>query len=115
MHAERDASDLRQTEQPAIEDRTATVLWIGEAVIAACALERRRTRCPCRLHSSEEGLEGAVHAQDHILQDLRVALNVLRKSRFQVWQFRLLLIVRRALALAALPPRLALLEGDIVE
>jgi hypothetical protein len=66
-------------------------------------------------YAPEEGLLRLVHPAQHVLQDLGMHLPVFGAGGLQVRQLRCLLIVGGALALAASPPRAALLKGDIVE
>src|SRR5690349_18582142 len=115
MQADADAPNLREAEYSTIHNSATTILRIGEAVIAALPLKARIACCLSVFDALEERLEGALHPQDDVLQDLRIDFDVFQALRFQVGQFCLLLIVRRALALPTLPPRLALFQGHIIE
>jgi hypothetical protein len=114
METDGNTPNLRQAEHAAVQHRTPTVLRIGECVIAPPASEAGIARLLARLHAAEEGLEGALDAQDHVLQDLGIHLGVFRTCHLQVRQFRLLLIVGDG-DVAAFPGRLALFQGSIVE
>jgi hypothetical protein len=83
-------------------------------VVATLALEARIAGLLAGFEAAEEGLEGLVQAAEHVLQDLGVGLGVVGTRGFQVRQLHGLLVVGGALALAALPPGLALFEGDVI-
>jgi hypothetical protein len=109
------APDLGQTEQITIQDHTAAILWVGEAVITAVSSEAWMARRFSSFHTAEESLKRLIQTAQHILQDLRIDLGILRTSGFGVWQLHRLLLVGSTLTLSALPPNLALFKGDIVE
>ncbi len=111
------APDLRQDQAAIVETGAAMLadLRIGEAVVAAPPSEAGIARRLAGSHATEERLEGAIQSQEHILQDLRVDLRVLRACRFQARQFGLLLGVRGTPAFSASPPRLALFPGGVRE
>lgn len=115
MQSDGDTPNLSETQYTAVQDCTAPLLRIGETVVVARALEARIAWCLTSLDPAEEGLEGLIQATQYVLQDLRVDLSIVGTGSFQVWQFHGLLVVRGALALATLPPGLALLERDSIE
>ncbi len=109
--------DLGQHQETVIEPCAAVLphLWIGEAVVAVPALEARVAGRFAVAQAAEESLIGALHAQQHILQDLGIDRGIFWKRRFQIGQFGLLLIVGGAFALPALPPGAALFQRAVVE
>src|SRR5262249_17996553 len=102
-------------QEAVVEMRTVSILLVGEGMIAVPALEAGRARLLARLHPAEERLIGAIEADQHVLQDMRVDGSIVWERGAQVLQLGFLLEAGRRFTLATLPPRLALLQGGIVE
>src|SRR5262249_52630836 len=79
--AHRDAPDLRQDQEAVVQGGAVAILLVGEAVVAVAALETGVAGRPARLHPTEEGLERAVQAREHVLQHLRVEVAVFGPHR----------------------------------
>jgi hypothetical protein len=98
----------------AINRDTNTVWRIDKAVIAARPLKAGVAWRLALPDTPKEVLIGLFYTQDDLLQYVRVNRGVLWARCFEIQQLHLLLIVGGALALLALPPRLALYERDVV-
>ncbi len=114
MQPHTETANLRETEQPTIQRHAAPILGVSERVIASSALETGRARRLPFLHPGKESLIGAFHAQDHILQDLRIDLGQLRTRHFEIRQFGFLLVVRDG-DTATFPRGFALFQRRVVE
>jgi hypothetical protein len=109
------ASNLRQAEHPAIQDRAVAILGIGEGVLAVSTLEARIARRLPSGDSAEARLIRLVHPAQNVLQDLGMHRALFRETGFEVRQLRGLLGVGGADALPTSPPRAALFQGTVVE
>lgn len=77
----------------AYQARSIAPLWIGEAAIASAPLETWKACFFTIRHTAEEGLEGAMDSQHHILQDLRMDHRAVFPYLTNLRQFCLLLVV----------------------
>jgi hypothetical protein len=109
-----DAPDLGQDQKTIIETCAAMLahLWIGETGVAVTPMKTGIAWCLPFAETAEEGLEGPVYAQDHVLQHLSIDFAILRHRFFDAGQFRLLLIVGDRHT--ALLPRLTSLSNSSV-
>ena len=100
MYPYQDTAKLGETEHAAVQHRAVAILRIGEGMVAVGPLETWVAGCFTFFHSAEERLIRRVHPAQHVLQDLRMHLPIVRARGFQVRQLRGLLIVARADTLA---------------
>jgi hypothetical protein len=94
--------------------RAVAELRVSEAVVAIAPVETGIARRLTILGTPEESLEGAVHSQYHVLQDLAVNLAVFRHLCFDRRKLGFLLVIADRNA-ALLPCLAALLDGGIVD
>src|SRR5262249_26498711 len=112
--AHRDAPDFGENQESVVQGGPVAELRVSGAVVAVAPVEARVAGRLTRLHAAEEGLEGAVYALYHVLQDLAVDLGILRQLGFDAGQFGFLLVVvhRDATLLPGFP---AYRNGGIVD
>ena len=108
------APDLGEDEAPVVEHGTVAELFVGETCVAVGALEAGIAGLLTGLDAAKERLEGTVQTRQHILQDLRVDVLVLRPNVFDGGQFGTLMSAGDA-RVAFLPGVAAFLQRGIVE
>ncbi len=67
-------ANLGEMEHAPLKRDPIAVFGEGEGVVATLALIARIAGVPTHLQTAEEGLLRPFHAQDHVLQDVRVHL-----------------------------------------
>src|SRR5262249_52242856 len=76
--ADGDPADLGQDQEAIVERGTVAELLVGETGVAMHTLKAGIAWRLARLDAAEEGLECPIQAGEHVLQDLRVHVAVLR-------------------------------------
>ena len=112
--AYQDMPDFGEQQPITYQARTITPLRVRETVVVIAALKARIPRLLTRFHAAEEGFEGAVYPQYHILQDLGMDSGAIVSAVAYLRQLGFLLVVTNRY-LPHLPGIAPFLERRIVQ